>query len=78
VEMCVIVSFEEIKKQITVKQCALYYTLHSNNINSKRKNYKRQKWADRADNPKNINKGKKYIEEITKIDMKLNEFGGEK
>jgi len=50
-------SLEEVKKQITIKQCALYYTLHADYINSKRKNYKRQKWADRADNPKNINKG---------------------
>ncbi len=50
-------SLEEVKKQITIKQCALYYTLHADDINKKRRNYKRQKWADRADNPKNINKG---------------------
>lgn len=72
-------SLEEIKKQIALKQCALYYTLHADDINSKRKNYKRQKWSNRTDNPNNINKGegKKYIEEIPKIDMKLNEAGGD-
>ena len=51
---------EDIKKQIGIKQCALYYMLNANNVNKKRKNYKRQAWKDRADNPKNINKGE-YI-----------------
>jgi hypothetical protein len=34
-------------------QNRLYYITHKDEVNKKRKNYKRQPWSERADNPKN-------------------------
>ncbi len=35
----------------------LYYILHKEDVNQKRKLYKRQPWSERKDNPKNKSKG---------------------
>lgn len=34
----------------------LYYIEHKDDVNSKRKSYKRQPWSERKDNPKNKRK----------------------
>lgn len=44
---------QEIKDQIKKLQNRLYYINNKPEINKKRKNYKRQSWKDRADNPRN-------------------------
>ena len=43
----------ETKKRIGNLQCKLYYINNKEKHNKKRKNYKRQAWEDRKDNPKN-------------------------
>ena len=44
---------EEIKHKKNLLWSKLYYINHKDEVNKKRKNYKRQTWAERADNPKN-------------------------
>ena len=44
-----------IDKEIRKKQNSLYFINHKETINAKRRSYKRQKWSERADNPKRIN-----------------------
>ncbi len=47
---------EEDKKRLKQLTNRLYYIEHKDEVNSKRKKYKRQSWADRKDNPKNKEK----------------------
>lgn len=51
--MITLSELEETKKLITKTQNRLYYILNKDKVNAKRKTYKRQKWSERADNPKN-------------------------
>jgi len=44
---------DETKKRIGNLQSKLYYINNKEEHNKKRKNYKRQAWEDRKDNPKN-------------------------
>jgi len=50
---------EEITRNINNLQSKLYYISHKDEINKKRKLYKRQPWSMRADNPKNKEEKKK-------------------
>ncbi len=43
----------DLNKEIQKKQHRLYYITHKDDINKRRKNYKRQVWSERKDNPKN-------------------------
>jgi len=45
-----------IKRKIGILQSRLYYIKNKKEHNKKRKLYKRQKWKDRKDNPKNKKK----------------------
>ena len=47
---------KENRQKISLLQRKLYYIENKSQVNQNRKNYKRQAWADRKDNPKN--KGK--------------------
>lgn len=47
---------EEDEKRLKQLTNRLYYIEHKDEVNSKRKKYKRQSWADRKDNPKNKEK----------------------
>ena len=46
-------NLENIKHEIHLKSCQLYYLNNKDKLNKNRKKYKRQAWKDRADNPKN-------------------------
>lgn len=46
----------EDEKRLQQLKNRLYYIEHKDDINNKRKSYKRQPWSERKDNPKN--KGK--------------------
>ena len=47
---------KENKEKISLLQRKLYYIENKSQVNKNRKNYKRQAWADRKDNPKNKEK----------------------
>ncbi len=42
------------ERDLRLKRDALYYIMNKETVNKKRKTYKRQSWADRKDNPKNM------------------------
>ncbi len=42
------------EKTIQQLQSQLYYITHKDELNQKRKSYKRQSWTQRADNPKRL------------------------
>ena len=44
---------KENRQKISLLQRKLYYIENKSQVNQNRKNYKRQAWADRKDNPKN-------------------------
>ena len=50
------IEIQENRQKISLLQRKLYYIENKSQVNKNRKNYKRQAWADRKDNPKN--KGK--------------------
>ena len=41
-----------LKEHITKLNCKLYYVEHKDEVNKNRKNYSRQTWDERTDNPK--------------------------
>ncbi len=47
----------DVQKEIQRLRDKMNYILHKEERNLKRKNYKRQTWKDRADNPKNKKNG---------------------
>jgi hypothetical protein len=46
----------EDEKRLQQLKNRLYYIEHKDDINKKRKSYKRQPWSERKDNPKNKRK----------------------
>jgi hypothetical protein len=46
-------TIKENRQKISLLQRKLYYIENKPQVNKNRKNYKRQAWADRKDNPKN-------------------------
>ena len=47
------IEIQENRQKISLLQRKLYYIENKSQVNKNRKNYKRQAWADRKDNPKN-------------------------